>query len=191
MEENYVVDSVEERLINAGLTELLHHGIADFSLRRVATAAGVSCAAPYRHFKDKDELIIGIIDYVLDGWILLSEEIRDIYIADLPSAIIELSVSLVRFFLGNGNFRSVLTVAMADSDPNRRRELSKFDSPIVETIGQLCADKLLTEEDGRVIAYTVLSLIYGTLMLVSRGVNSEACIENMRSKIIMELLGFL
>ncbi|MEM9595833.1 MAG: TetR/AcrR family transcriptional regulator [Acidobacteriota bacterium] len=44
-------------LVAAG-TELLEtHGTGGLSLRSVARAAGVSHAAPYRHFKDKHELL--------------------------------------------------------------------------------------------------------------------------------------
>ena len=64
MEEAYVEKSVRTRLILAGITELEEHGLGDFSLRRAALAAQVSCAAPYRHFKDKDEYIREIITHV-------------------------------------------------------------------------------------------------------------------------------
>ena len=46
MEEIYTSDNVKSRLILAGLKELDQHGVVDFSLRRVAIGAGVSCAAP-------------------------------------------------------------------------------------------------------------------------------------------------
>ncbi|MBQ9131598.1 MAG: helix-turn-helix transcriptional regulator, partial [Clostridia bacterium] len=60
MEEGYTSHAVRERLIIAGIRELEAHGLNDFSLRRVAVACEVSCAAPYRHFKDKEELILEI-----------------------------------------------------------------------------------------------------------------------------------
>ena len=53
LEENFAPANVRSRLLFSGLKELETHGVADFSLRRVAQDAGVSCAAPYRHFKDK------------------------------------------------------------------------------------------------------------------------------------------
>ena len=51
-----------ERLIQAGIQELEQNGPASFSLRRVAQACGVSCAAPYRHFKDKQALLLAIAE---------------------------------------------------------------------------------------------------------------------------------
>ena len=55
MEADFIEGSVRTRLIVAGINELEERGVKDFSLRRVALAAEVSCAAPYRHFKDKDD----------------------------------------------------------------------------------------------------------------------------------------
>ena len=57
MDEERGSDSVREQLIIAGIAELENHGIADFSLRRVASVCNISCAAPYKHFKNKEMLI--------------------------------------------------------------------------------------------------------------------------------------
>ena len=72
-------DKLKDRLILAGLKELEEHGIKDFSLRRVATSAEVSCAAPYRHFKDKEQLIDAIIEYVKEGWMVLCAQINEVF----------------------------------------------------------------------------------------------------------------
>ena len=53
MDEELGSESVREQLIAAGTAELEAHGIADFSLRRVAAACNISCAAPYKHFKNR------------------------------------------------------------------------------------------------------------------------------------------
>lgn len=50
-----------ERLIQAGIQELEKNGPNRFSLRRVAQSCGVSCAAPYKHFKDKRALLQAIV----------------------------------------------------------------------------------------------------------------------------------
>ena len=45
-------------LIRAGLKELRENGYNNFSIRRVAADCGISCAAPYRHFKNKGEFVL-------------------------------------------------------------------------------------------------------------------------------------
>jgi AcrR family transcriptional regulator len=47
-------------------------GATALSLRAVAREAGVSPAAPYHHFKDKNELLDGVARH---GWVKLSEQV--------------------------------------------------------------------------------------------------------------------
>ena len=47
-------------LIQSGLQILAQESIQALSLRKVAKSAGVSEAAPYRHFKDKEALLAAI-----------------------------------------------------------------------------------------------------------------------------------
>lgn len=49
--------NLRNALIEAAIPLLEAHGPAVLSLREVAKAAGVSHAAPYRHFRDKTELL--------------------------------------------------------------------------------------------------------------------------------------
>ena len=49
--------NLREALIEASLALIREVGIRGFTLREVARRAGVSHAAPYRHFRDKDDLL--------------------------------------------------------------------------------------------------------------------------------------
>ena len=140
--------------------------MVDFSLRRVALEAGVSCAAPYRHFKDKDELISAIIDYVMDGWTILSEGITEIYASDNKALIAELSVAGLRFWVGNGNFRTVI-MTLGGSEGKRPTGMAQFDEPIKRAV---CRYSL--EHDGAdkdTLCFEILSLLYGAVILVDGG----------------------
>lgn len=61
-------------LLEAALVELAEKGPRRFSLRNVAARAGVSHAAPYRHFPDKEALLA---DLVLDGMRSLTGALRE------------------------------------------------------------------------------------------------------------------
>ena len=185
MEENYTPDNVRSRLLFSGLKELETHGVTDFSLRRVAQDAGVSCAAPYRHFKDKDELIGAVIKFVVDGWTLLSEQISEIFASDTKALLTELAVAGVRFWVANGNFRTVIS-ATATLGAGQRGPLEDFDRPIV------AAAKLYREEKGisepSDISFKILSLIYGAVILVDGGYESaEMAADSLRSLLSNEL----
>jgi AcrR family transcriptional regulator len=52
--------NLREALIKAALRAIAEDGPEGFTLRDVARRAGVSAAAPYRHFQDKDELLAAV-----------------------------------------------------------------------------------------------------------------------------------
>jgi AcrR family transcriptional regulator len=55
--------TVAERALRLGDEE----GLEAITIRRLAQALGVTPMALYWHFKNKDELMLGIVDHVLDG----------------------------------------------------------------------------------------------------------------------------
>ncbi len=61
-------------LMRAALAELTEKGPRRFSLRSVAARAGVSHAAPYRHFPDKDSILAALI---LEGMRALTSTLRE------------------------------------------------------------------------------------------------------------------
>ena len=183
MENEYIEGSVRTRLILAGITEIEEHGIRDFSLRRVALTAQVSCAAPYRHFRDKNELVSEIIKYIGSRWNMLYRQIEALYEKDTRRLIIEASVAMLRFWLANPNFRSVLTLAASDAEGC----LLNFDSEILDLVDRLYEDI----EAAKFKRYALSSLIYGTLMLIGIGVlqNNIETISLFRRKIEDEIAG--
>ena len=184
MEERYIVEDVRYRLILAGLGELCEHGIRDFSLRRVALAAQVSCAAPYRHFKDKDELIAAIVEYIASKWLLLSHEIKRAFAQDPERLAVELSVSAVRFWVANGNFRTVL---MTDGAVSARvlASMESFDKDVLDAISALPSAENSSREVLVRIKNAVRSIIYGTVMLIGTGrlENTEQTVSSLKKTV--------
>src|SRR6185295_17683625 len=54
---SYHHENLRETLLEAAIHLIAEAGPAGFTLREVARRAGVSHNAPYRHFRDKDEMI--------------------------------------------------------------------------------------------------------------------------------------
>jgi AcrR family transcriptional regulator len=69
----YQHGDLHEALIDAGVKLLMEGGADALSLRGAAQLAGVSHAAPYRHYKDKDALIAAIAER---GFRLLTAKMR-------------------------------------------------------------------------------------------------------------------
>ena len=94
-------DTLRHRLLVAGTNEIGQYGIANFSLRRVAAACGTSCAAPYRHFKNKEAFILEILRYIEGQWELLCSQILSLYEGDIRKQLIEVCIAYIRFWVAN------------------------------------------------------------------------------------------
>jgi AcrR family transcriptional regulator len=70
---SYHHGDLRNALVQAGLELLAEGGAQELDLRKVARRAGVSHAAPYRHFADKQALIAAINE---EGFRLLAEQIH-------------------------------------------------------------------------------------------------------------------
>lgn len=93
--DNYHHGDLRASLIIAAL-ELLEQGKA-FSLRAIARSAGVSTAAPYRHFADREALESALAVYGLRE--LMNELTADGHSPASPAEISELGVRYVHFAL--------------------------------------------------------------------------------------------
>jgi len=69
----YQHGNLREALVQAGLKLLSEGGVENLSLRGAAQLAGVSHAAPYRHFQDKEALVAAIKE---EGFRLLAASIE-------------------------------------------------------------------------------------------------------------------
>ncbi len=175
-------NGVRDRLLIAGINELHSRGINDFSLRRVASAAQVSCAAPYRHFSGKDEFICEIIKYIESRFDLFAKEINTAY-ADTPNILVtELAAAYVRFWFGNPNFRSVL---LNFSDSASVFALPKPGSSLACATEKYCEKNNIAHLKEQKL-YSLMSLVFGTVMLMGIYENRDELISMLRDKLAEE-----
>lgn len=168
-ERNYQADDLRHSLIIAGINEIELHGLAEFSLRRVASSCSVSCAAPYRHFKNKDDLILAIISYINDQWSFLEKQISEVYKNDIRRQIVELSVSNIRFWIANPNFRSIMMMDDRGLDALQLRERSRISDKIKELIGVYCQQNAIPEDEEALCRFSILSTVYGATHMLGSG----------------------
>lgn len=166
--------SVREQLIVAGIAELEAHGIPDFSLRRVATACNLSCAAPYKHFKDKDALIDAIFAYIRQQLDFLLKQVADVFEAEPRRQLVESCVAYIRFCLANPHFRAVMT-------------LSDGSLPLADTM-ELLLPRCLPQcppTQRQETALVLRSLTYGWALLLASGElpHSEDVMDRLRDRL--------
>ena len=178
MEEELGSASVREQLITAGIEELNAHGVAGFSLRRVAAACNISCAAPYKHFKNKEELIGAIFSYIKRQLELLLDQVAAVYQGDPQTQLIESCVAYIRFYIANPNFRAVLMFS------DKKLPLAER----AEKLAPLCLPALSPQEQQD-RGYVIRSIAYGAALMLERGEipYQESMIQRIRSNLAREL----
>ena len=169
MEEYYQSEALRESLIIAGLKEIEVHGITDFSLRRVAGACGVSCAAPYRHFKSKNDLILAIITYINDKWSLLRDQIFEIFKNDRRRCLIEICIANIRFWTANPHFRSVMLTDSRELDSDQLREKSRISGAADSLLIEYFKEKNLSDEEIQKKLFIIRSVMYGAVQMLGNG----------------------
>ena len=160
---------LREALILAGIHEINANGVASFSIRRVADACGVSCAAPYRHFESKRDFIAAIIDYVNDQWAERQEELLAETENSLRKQIVAICVGYVRFLMDTPTYRSILMLKDEEFDNLYHKKRTQFGSLTQTLNAQLYKASGFTPEVWARKLMTVRSLIFGAVMLFDAG----------------------
>ena len=188
MEEYTSYETVKEKLITAGIKELQNHGVADFSLRRVATACNVSCAAPYKHFKSKEDFIAEILLYIQRQWMLLQNQVSEIFSGDTKKQIVETCIAYVKFRIANPGFNAVLMMKTDDIEDSRISGSHMTDYIRVLT-EKYCMEKGFDAEETACKIYIIRSLIYGAAIMIDKNqiTNSKATVDMIRKCIEKEL----
>ena len=189
MEEFVSNDTVKEKLIIAGISELELHGIADFSLRRVASECNVSCAAPYKHFKSKEDFIGEIVSYIHNQWLMLQQQVMSVFEENSKRRLVEMCVAYIRFWIGNRHFRAVLmmnTDSITDGRANTKLHMSRCIQKLTE---DYCREKGLPNSEWETKAFKINALVYGAALMTDNNMldANEDTIKMLRKCIEQEL----
>ncbi|MBE6950382.1 MAG: TetR/AcrR family transcriptional regulator [Ruminococcaceae bacterium] len=182
------VKNMRQLLIEAGIEEINRAGVAEFSVRRVATACGVSCAAPYKHFKDKREFIAAIIDYVNDQWRERQEQIIASCGDSLRTQIVEVVVGYVRFLMEKPYFRSILMLKDAEFDNLYHKARGQMSSRSQLMEAEFFAQSGWDQAKIKRKLHIVRAILFGTVFLMDTGelAYDETVLENVRTAVDRE-----
>ena len=98
--DTYHHGNLKEELIEKGLMYINRYGTESFSLRKLADSVGVSPAAPYAHFKNKEAFLNAVRDYITDRFYGTLRETAD-RCAKPERMLLEMGKSYVLFFYEN------------------------------------------------------------------------------------------
>ena len=109
MSDKYHHGDLRNALIEEGIKMINTGGEESLSMRKLAEKCGVSMAAPYAHFKNKEEMINAIKNYVTDSFALyLEKAINKTQTEDIEAKIIALGKAYVTFFINNPEYFTFL-----------------------------------------------------------------------------------
>ena len=104
---SYHHGDLKAALKDAALKLVREHGPRGFSLNEASRLAGVSVAAPYRHFADKDALLAELI---CDGNALLEHELREASAKaiSIPDRMLEVGMAYIHFANAHRDYFAVI-----------------------------------------------------------------------------------
>ena len=105
--QSYHHKNLKNELIEKGIEVVNAEGLKLFSLRKVAAACGVSHAAPYGHFQNKEELLNAMQNHVTDKFSKILEETIATH-GNEPNALEYLGKAYVIFFIDNPHYFAFL-----------------------------------------------------------------------------------
>ena len=138
-------ESSRERIIAATIREIESHGITDFSIRRVAAECDISCAAPYKHFKNKNTLILEVLRYINRRWAEKQKEVLLLHPGNYREMILDLCLAYIRFLCDNPGFQSVVLLNDNSLDESQLHEKGKLTSLSSDVIHHYCASVNMDE----------------------------------------------
>jgi AcrR family transcriptional regulator len=164
--------NLKEALVRAALELIAEKGPAGFTFADAARFAGVSPAAPYRHFRDRDALLA---DVAQRGFVLFSAALAKAWDEgrpDVMTAFDRLGKAYLAFAKGEPAYYSAMFEAgvSLDSDP-QLREASESAFAVLRA----AAEKLVAmmPPQGRppalMVALHVWSMTHGIASLFGRG----------------------
>lgn len=163
------IKNMREVLILAGISEINAHGVTGFSIRRVAEACNVSCAAPYKHFRDKKDFIAAIIEYVNEQWAERQQEILSGCGESLREQIVEVCVGYVEFLMEKPYFRSILMLKDEEFDNLYHKARGQMSSRSQQMEQAFLAESGWEVKRFRRKLHLIRALIFGTVYLCDTG----------------------
>jgi len=160
---------LKNALIAAGADLLSKQGVAGLSLRKVAQHAGVSHAAPYAHFADKQALIAAISTEGYRRLYAALSEAAERYEGDPARQLVEGAWAYLEFALDDtDHFRVTMSgIVEKEDDYPAFVEMSQKSFSLLLRIVELCqARGILRPGSTELVAVGVWSLVHGLVSLL-------------------------
>ena len=180
---------LKNALIKAGVEILAKDGVSGLSLRKVAGRAGVSHAAPYSHFVDKQALIAAIST---EGFRQLYERISAVakeYETKPSRQLAEVAWAYVQFALDDPDRFKVMFSAVLEKEKEYPEfvEESQRNFELVKMIVEANqASGMLRSGPSDLVALSAWGIVHGFVMLLLEGQISHTILERIELRELLE-----
>lgn len=187
MGDTYHHGNLKEQLILAGMEIITNEGVGALSIRKAAERCSVSHAAPYSHFKNKDEYLRKINEFAGERFAEALEESLKYDKGDM----VEMAKAYVRFFTKNPMFYDFY-MKYADFDIDIGETELKCRNSRAFDIFKRSADEYLSrlgvpEEKRALNTIKMWTVVQGiTMLAVMPGVKCDTDWEEYTEKILEE-----
>jgi AcrR family transcriptional regulator len=150
-------------LVLAGMELLEESGEAELSLRAVARRTGVSPAAPYRHYTDREALVSAIAAV---GYRELAERLATAHPSpSTPEQLASVAIAYVQFALERPALFRIMFGEPCDRDNAERVAATAAVSAYVRSIAQ----RTFPQADSEALATAIWALVHGLAFLYLDG----------------------
>lgn len=169
--DEYHHGDLKTSLKQAALRLVRDRGPRGFSLNEASRLAGVSVAAPYRHFDDKDALLAEI---AVDGYELLERKIyKAVEKADnVRNQLVECGMAYLRFARNHADYFNVMF--HSGLDRSKHPDIQRSVKAGLGVVNRLAQQYERTQELAELRAVSAWALVHGLAALDHDGALSEA-----------------
>jgi len=171
VEDTYHHGDLKASLKKTALHLVREKGPRGFSLNEASRLAGVTAAAPYRHFEDKDALLA---ELACDGCHLMTLELREAAtkVSGVKEQMLEAGMAYLRFSSAHADYFDV--IFNAGLDKTKYQELGRAAAEAFGVILELSHRSEKTPELARQRAVSAWALVHGFATLAEDGALSTA-----------------
>ena len=163
---------LKNTLVDVALAHIARSGVSSLSLREVARDAGVSHSAAYRHFTNKEDLLVAIAE---QGFQQLGESLgaaARTHAGDPAGALQAAGVAYVEFAVSHPEHLQIMfggSIADANDYPSLVAATDETYGALSQTVAQASKSGQLRSGDDKMIALTCWATMHGLSQLIAGG----------------------
>lgn len=161
--------SLREEILNVSKQLLIKEGFSNMSMRKIAGLANVSATSIYLHFKNKDDLLLALIEQSIENLKEALMEVVDASKGFLPQ-LEDLARAYVRFALEHPQEYEIIYLVRPEEMPTYPKEKFGNVRSAYELLAGIMAEArqkdYIRVDDSLISAYTLWAQLHGVVSVI-------------------------